>query len=654
MAGGSASSSNSSESVTCWQWACKRMVPLLVGVIILLEVVDLCLKHNVILLNHGSHFHGAEAMIEQAFKFVHLNLPLHRQLPKPGADAKLDSTASPRPGGKALRATSLPTVAPTTPPTPQPPAATKANEAVPFTVTNSWWTAHPQLEATEADLSKYAGDPPPLIVPMSTFADHAKPGEGGVMVSVDVNKLSPEDKKVYDSGWTNNSFNQFASDRISVRRLLPDARDQVCRKVKYPAELPQTSVIVCFHNEAWTTLLRSVHSILDKAPANVIKEIILVDDMSTMSHLGEKLERYLAALKKVRLLRTKRRLGLVRARLHGAAQATAPILTFLDSHIECTEGWAEPLLARIAADRTAVVAPVIDVLADDTLAFNYNSDIQSIQVGGFSWGLEFNWHAVPQREKQRVGHTGAPVRSPTMAGGLFSIDREYFDYIGAYDPGMDIWGGENLEMSFRIWMCGGSLEISPCSHIGHIFRKKSPYSFEENPGIVIQRNLVRLAEVWMDEHRETYYDRFGRKLPNFGDVSERRELRERLHCKSFDWYLHEVFPEMFIPGEAEAKGDIASMKASLCVDAPAEAKTGTDPVISYPCHKQGGNQFWMLSKEGEIRRDNGCIDASGDHKVVVYPCHGGRGNQLWEYRSDGTIFHPVSNSCLQVSDSQQP
>ena len=126
---------------------------------------------------------------------------------------------------------------------------------------------------------------------------------------------------------------------VKFIRTLPDLRDDWCKAPdRHVSTLSRTSVIVCFHNEAWSVLLRSVHSILNRSPDHLLQEIILVDDASDMKHLQQDLENYMSQYPKVKIVRSAERIGLIRARLMGAAKATAPVLTFLDSHIECTPG----------------------------------------------------------------------------------------------------------------------------------------------------------------------------------------------------------------------------------------------------------------------------------------------------------------------------
>ncbi|KAE8581171.1 hypothetical protein XENTR_v10024689 [Xenopus tropicalis] len=447
-----------------------------------------------------------------------------------------------------------------------------------------------------------------------------------------------------------NQFNLMASDLIALNRSLPDVRLEGCKTKVYPDELPNTSIVIVFHNEAWSTLLRTVHSVINRSPHRLISEIILVDDSSERDFLKSPLENYVKHLEvPVKILRMEQRSGLIRARLRGANVAKGQIITFLDAHCECTIGWLEPLLARIKEDRKTVVCPIIDVISDDTFEYMAGSDMT---YGGFNWKLNFRWYPVPQREMdRRKGDRTLPVRTPTMAGGLFSIDKTYFEELGTYDSGMDIWGGENLEMSFRIWQCGGSLEIVTCSHVGHVFRKATPYTFPGGTGHVINKNNRRLAEVWMDDFKDFFYIISpGVVKVDYGDVSERKALRENLKCNPFSWYLETVYPDSQIPRRYFSLGEIRNVETNQCLDNMGRKEN--EKVGIFNCHGMGGNQVFSYTADKEIRTDDLCLDVSRlNGPVIMLKCHHMRGNQLWEYDAEThTFLHIITQSCLTLSN----
>ncbi|KAG8139673.1 hypothetical protein E2320_002418, partial [Naja naja] len=127
-------------------------------------------------------------------------------------------------------------------------------------------------ECNKCDEKKERGLPPGNELVQKP---HEGPGEMGKPVAI-----AKEDQEKMKEMFKINQFNLMASDIIALNRSLPDVRLEGCKTKMYPDNLPTTSVVIVFHNEAWSTLLRTVHSVINRSPRHMLEEIILVDDAS--------------------------------------------------------------------------------------------------------------------------------------------------------------------------------------------------------------------------------------------------------------------------------------------------------------------------------------------------------------------------------------
>uniref|UniRef100_A0AAY4ADE9 Polypeptide N-acetylgalactosaminyltransferase n=1 Tax=Denticeps clupeoides TaxID=299321 RepID=A0AAY4ADE9_9TELE len=389
--------------------------------------------------------------------------------------------------------------------------------------------------------------------------------------------LSGKQLKPGDDPYRDHAFNLQESDRLGSERAIRDTRHYRCASISFDHDLPPTSIIITFHNEARSTLLRTIKSVLMRSPPSLIQEIILVDDFSSDPEDCQ----LLTQIPKVRCLRNGRREGLIRSRVRGANAASASILTFLDSHCEVNADWLQPMIQRVKEDHTRVVSPIIDVISLDNFAYlAASADLR----GGFDWSLHFKWEQIPIEQKMARNDPTQPIRTPVIAGGIFVMDKNWFNHLGQYDTHMDIWGGENFELSFRVWMCGGSLEILPCSRVGHVFRKRHPYDFPEGNALTYIKNTRRAAEVWMDEYKQYYYAaRPSAQGKAFGSIADRLALRRKLNCNSFRWYLENVYPELRIP-EQETVYTLLR-QGGLCLETH-----GTESLALAECKGSGLNR----------------------------------------------------------------
>lgn len=135
--------------------------------------------------------------------------------------------------------------------------------------------------------------------------------------------------------------------------------------------------------------------------------------------------------------------------------------------------------------------------------------------------------------------------------------------------------------------------------------------------------------------------------PVIGDLTHRKQLRQKLRCQSFKWYLDNVYPEKFIPDEnVFAYGQVRN-KFEMCLD---DLQLGDDkvgPLGLYQCHPYlATSQYFSLSSKGELRKEAFCAEAFANSNVQLTECHSHNREQFWVHFKNGTVYNQSFKKCL--------
>ena len=440
-----------------------------------------------------------------------------------------------------------------------------------------------------------------------------------------------------------------------IRDNIPDMSPPLCKNLTYPASKSKVSVVICYHNELLSLVLRSVYSVILSIPPHNFHEMILIDDGSDpkqffdLEDIKSIIDSFTVTVRYFRFAENK---GFIYSRRYGCQFATGDAILVLDSHVEVKPGFIEPLLAITDKSYNSIASPIIQFWEN----FNSSKIWAPFYVDFLAFDPHLNWifHPAP-----RV-HT--PFPAAAILGGAFLATKRFLDEVDYFGRGMEGWGGENVEISLKTWMCGGDVLYVPCSQIFHHNAKRSPMNhgdrkkasfFYHNAALVIKSFFSEEAfrdfalHVEIDRNLEEY--NFA-KYENI--VQANKEMIVRNNCtRDFAWIRRTVMPKV---ESYDADTLIAhTLKVDeQCVDVKMFNRTYWETSLTECQEPKSMYHRVRLTIWNELRVEGRiCLDW-GYPQLHFQECHGGSGNQKTVFDTNSSrLWNPSTGKCLVIYEN---
>ena len=398
----------------------------------------------------------------------------------------------------------------------------------------------------------------------------------------------------------------------------------------------RVSIILHFKDEEFYNLVYTLKSIIKNTKHEEIKELIMLDDGTKDKYVQEDSAKFLKDIDKqynipVSFYGSEDSHGAAAVRMKAVIVAAGDTLVFLDPDVMVNKGWLLPLMAHLYKEPESLAVPHFDNVLKPNRFFPLPESYGAI----FGWSLNTYWYDTFQKADR-------PFATAVMRGNAFAVKKEFLLRLGSFDEGLGQHGGENLELSLRTWLCGGKVEIVPCSRVAVRDAMKIVH-------IQNKDNIHRIAELWFGDAKRHVYRFAG--INNAFDTTNLNAVRTRksylsrqVTCKDMDWYLSSIVGDLPIPNkDAKLLGKIKA-DSGHCIKSTEE-----DHLILVPCliHMFDRDMVFELLDNGQIKIDDQCVQGNTYAKEVsIRDCDENSLYQTWEHTSSGLLRLTGSSLCL--------